>query len=272
MTRLRTNGGNAAVGEVLAFLDAASRRGETAAVEAGGLPVLTRAARCRPCLRSDGCEWFVFQPPEGRSRVGWTERLAAVAALVALLPIWLTVTLLIVAFDGPPVLFRQVRFGLGGAPFVMLKFRTMVRRAETVQERLQRLRGRESHLFKMERDPRVTRLGRFLRRSFLDELPQLVNVARGQMRFVGPRPLPESDAGHYTRPYHGLRLKGLPGMTGLWQVSGRNARSFDEMVLLDYYYACNRSVGSDWRILVRTLLLPFEQIGRDAESEDGREA
>jgi lipopolysaccharide/colanic/teichoic acid biosynthesis glycosyltransferase len=181
----------------------------------------------------------------------------------------LAVALLILALDGSPVLFRQVRYGVGGAAFVMLKFRTMLRRAEDVHERLQRLRGRESHLFKLARDPRVTRLGHFLRRTYLDELPQLLNVARGEMRFVGPRPLPASDQGHYTHAYHALRLKGVPGMTGLWQVSGRNARTFDEMVLLDYYYLCNRSARLDFQILRRTLLLPFKQKNTAGETEDG---
>ena len=93
----------------------------------------------------------------------------------------------------------------------------------------------------------------------VDELPQLVNVARGEMRFIGPRPLPASDQRHYTRPCHELRLKGVPGMTGLWQVAGRNERMFEEMCLLDYCYLCNRSAALDLRIIGRTLGLIFHR-------------
>lgn len=269
MARLRIYKGNAALGEILAFIDAAARAGEAAAVDAERVPVLTRDAKCRPTDLPEGKGLFVFEPPAPRCRGGWVERLAACAALVATAPLWLAVALLILALDGSPALFRQVRHGVGGVSFVMLKFRTMLRRAEDAHERLQRLRGRASHLFKLARDPRVTRLGRFLRRTYLDELPQLVNVARGEMRFVGPRPLPASDQRHYTHAYHALRLKGVPGMTGLWQVSGRNARTFDEMVLLDYYYLCNRSARLDFQILCRTLLLPFKQKNAAGETEDG---
>jgi lipopolysaccharide/colanic/teichoic acid biosynthesis glycosyltransferase len=177
------------------------------------------------------------------------------------------VSLLVLAFDGRPVLFRQERFGCGGAPFTLLKFRTMKRRSDRLHARLQRRLGRDGRLFKLERDPRVTRLGALLRRTFVDELPQLVNVARGEMRFVGPRPLPASDQGHYTRPCHALRLRGMPGMTGLWQVSGRNRLTFDEMCLLDTYYLCNRSLRLDLWLALRTAGVVLGEAGLKREPE-----
>ena len=196
------------------------------------------------------------------------ERFLAVLGLVLLSPVFVLIAAAIVLFDGFPVFFRQERYGKDGVRFVMLKFRTMLRRAETLHEKLQRQKGAPDRLFKLENDPRVTPIGSFLRRTFLDELPQLVNVARGDMRFVGPRPLPESDQRHYCRPEHSLRLKGLPGMTGLWQVSGRNVRSFDEMCLLDCYYLCNRSLRFDARIVGRTVCLLLKQIGFKGEGGD----
>jgi lipopolysaccharide/colanic/teichoic acid biosynthesis glycosyltransferase len=249
---------DARAGEVLAFIAAAAAEGDEAVVPAACLPVLTDAARCRPDARGV----FVFRRPSGRIAVcGWGERAAAVVMLALFAPVLLVVALLVRMFDGPPVLFRQERYGCHGAPFIVLKFRTMMRRSERLHAKLQRKLGMAGRLFKLERDPRVTRLGAVLRRTFIDELPQLVNVARGEMRFFGPRPLPASDRGHYTQPCHALRLEGMPGMTGLWQVSGRNRLTFDEMCLLDVYYLCNRSLRFDLWLAVRTAGVVFEQAG-----------
>ena len=270
MTRLYKDSGNARVGDILAFIAAAVSKGDTAAIPASALPLLSVHARCRPvpCGENAGC--FVFRPVDGEAvRCGKWERALAVLALVLACPIGSLIAVLIILFDGFPVLFRQERYGKGGAPFVLLKFRTMLRRAETLHEKLQNQKGASDRLFKLENDPRVTRFGNFLRRTFLDEWPQLVNVARGEMRFVGPRPLPESDQRHYRLPGHALRLEGLPGMTGLWQVSGRNARTFDEMCLLDYYYLCNRSAAMDVRIVWRTFCLLVKQIGLKREAQNG---
>jgi lipopolysaccharide/colanic/teichoic acid biosynthesis glycosyltransferase len=199
-------------------------------------------------------------------RCGFGERLIAALALAALSPLFLAVTAAVLLFDGPPVFFRQERFGRGGAPFNVFKFRTMLRNSEALQGRLQDRLGEKDRLFKLSRDPRVTRTGAFLRRTFLDELPQLLNVIRGEMRLIGPRPLPASDQSHYTQPAHAFRLKGMPGMTGLWQVSGRNERTFDEMCLLDAYYLCNRSRALDARILARTARLLARHAGLRGES------
>ena len=268
MTYVFKDPGDATVGTVLAFIDAAvARSGTVAAVPAGDLPLLTQTAKCRPRRGGEGTGCFLFSNAGGQRIVcGISERILACVALLVLSPLFFSVACMIVLFDGFPVLFRQERHGEDGRPFTLFKFRTMLRHSELLQEKLQQKLGENGRLFKLERDPRVTRLGGFLRRTFLDELPQLVNVVRGEMRWVGPRPLPASDDAHYVRPYHALRLKGPPGITGLWQVSGRNERTFDEMCLLDYYYLCNRSAALDALILWRTLCLVFKQTTLKSEA------
>jgi len=267
MTHTFKDSGNATSGDVLAFIDSAVREGAEAAVPAACLPFFVRCAGCRPRQSGElkGC--FVFPAAvRAQTRCGVFERGAALLALAVLSPLFCVIAVLVLLLDGPPVLFLQERYGKDGAPFTLFKFRTMLRHAEDLQDKLQRKLGEKGRLFKLENDPRVTRFGGFLRRTFLDELPQLVNVVRGEMRVVGPRPLPASDQGHYTCAFHALRLKGLPGMTGLWQVSGRNERTFDEMCLLDFYYCCNRSAALDARIVWRTACLLFKQIDLERET------
>lgn len=270
MTRLFKEEGNAKVGEILAFIDAAARNGECAAVPAVCLPVLAVHAELKPTGTGEwhGCYLFpAVTAPVARSQ--FCERLAAALGLVVLSPVLFAIMALVLAFDGWPLFFSQERYGVGGRPFRLYKFRTMVPHSEGLHGRLQARHGRDGQLFKLDRDPRVTRTGVLLRRTFLDELPQLVNVLLGDMRLVGPRPLPASDGGHYTQSYHRLRLGGLPGMTGLWQVSGRNARTFDEMCLLDAYYVSNRCLALDFRILWRTVGLMLQQIGVKRKAENG---
>jgi len=143
--------------------------------------------------------------------------------------------------DGRPVIFRQTRVGRGGALFDILKFRTMVRDAEKD----------EGPRWAAADDPRVTRAGRFLRRTRLDELPNLLNVLRGEMSLVGPRPLPLRDY-DLLEDWHRKRYLVLPGMTGLWQISGRSGLTFDDLVRLDFYYLDNWSIWLDISILVKT--------------------
>jgi len=252
---------------VLDFLARAVREGHVAAVPAACVPVLVREGRCRP----DHEDLFEFRLSAQPQRCGLTERALALCLAVVCLPLMLLTALLIWVCDGLPVVFRQTRFGYRGGPFTVFKFRTMARRAERLQAGLQRRSRQPGHLFKLENDPRVTPLGKILRRTFIDEWPQLINVIRGEMRLIGPRPLPESDQGHYTRPGHALRLEGLPGITGLWQVSGRNRLTFDEMCLLDFYYLCHRSVRLDLALAVRTVGVVFQQIGLGRKAERGRE-
>jgi exopolysaccharide biosynthesis polyprenyl glycosylphosphotransferase len=151
-----------------------------------------------------------------------------------------------------PVVYRSVRRGLGGAPFECFKFRTMYADADQRQADLEEANEKGGAIFKMRNDPRVTPIGRRLRRWSIDELPQLFNVLRGQMSLVGPRPLPERD---YQRldDWHRKRYLVLPGMTGLWQVSGRSELDFDELVRLDFLYLERWSVFLDLSILLKTI-------------------
>jgi exopolysaccharide biosynthesis polyprenyl glycosylphosphotransferase len=155
--------------------------------------------------------------------------------------------------DSPgPAIFRQQRIGKDGRRFTTYKFRTMVPDAEARKAELAQLNEADGPIFKIRNDPRQTRIGRFLRRSSLDELPQLWNVLRGEMSLVGPRPqLPDEVA--QSDEWHHRRLEVKPGLTGLWQVLGRSDTSFDEMVRLDIYYAENWSPGMDLRILLETI-------------------
>ena len=237
---------------VLRILETAE---DDVAIPASSLPVLTGPARLSPNHRVGDADYFIF--PKSSKPCCRGERFIAVLVLLGIAPFLTLVALLVLVFDGWPVLFFQERYGQDGRPFRFVKFRTMLRHAPELHAQLQKREGQDDRLFKLTDDPRATRLGRFLRRYFLDELPQLWNIIKGDMRFVGPRPLPASDNVHYTHPSHQLRLTAKPGLTGLWQVSGRNARTFDEMCLLDTYYLRNRSFCLDVSILCRTLAVPF---------------
>lgn len=150
------------------------------------------------------------------------------------------------------MLFRQVRLGRNRQPFVINKFRSMRATAEAEQARLAALNEVDGPIFKIRQDPRLTRVGWFLRRFSLDELPQFFNVLSGDMSLVGPRPPIPHEVGQY-EDWHLQRLEVSPGLTGLWQVSGRSELTFDEMVLLDIWYIENWSLGLDFKILLRTI-------------------
>jgi exopolysaccharide biosynthesis polyprenyl glycosylphosphotransferase len=173
-------------------------------------------------------------------------------ALALISPLWGLIAFAIKLDSPGPVLFRQERIGLGGNPFTVFKFRSMRVDAEEQLARLRELNEASGPLFKVRDDPRRTRVGRFIRRTSLDELPQLINVLRGEMSIVGPRPGLASEVAKY-QDWHRKRLAVLPGITGLWQVSGRSELTFDEMVMLDIYYAENWSLGLDLRIMIRTI-------------------
>jgi lipopolysaccharide/colanic/teichoic acid biosynthesis glycosyltransferase len=160
------------------------------------------------------------------------------------------------------VLFKQKRVGKGGKKFVLYKFRSMREGAEEELEELADLNEAIGPFFKIKDDPRCTRVGRFLRRTSLDEIPQLYNVLRGEMSLVGPRPALPNEVEQY-QVWHKKRLEVAPGMTGLWQVSGRSSiASFDEMCLLDIYYIEQWSLALDISILFRTI--PAVILGRGA--------
>ncbi|MEW5946808.1 MAG: sugar transferase [bacterium] len=178
---------------------------------------------------------------------------AASLALLALLFPLLAAAALAVRLDSPgPVLFRQVRVGRKGRRFHIFKFRTMRADAEELKGALEPGGKKDGRLFKMERDPRSTRVGKTLRRWSLDELPQLINVLFGEVSLVGPRPLIPGEA-EGCEEWHLKRLEVTPGVTGLWQVSGRSDLDFDEMVKLDIYYIENWSLWLDFEIIVRTI-------------------
>jgi exopolysaccharide biosynthesis polyprenyl glycosylphosphotransferase len=180
------------------------------------------------------------------------DRSAALLALLVLAPVLAAIALAVRLTSPGPAVFRQTRVGLEGRPFTMWKFRTMVAGAETLRPAVDVLNQHaDGRLFKVTADPRITPLGRWLRRSSLDELPQLVNVLLGQMSLVGPRPLPTSDA-----PYDGdarRRLYVKPGLTGLWQISGRSDLNWEESVRLDLRYVEQWSLALDAMIIWKTL-------------------
>jgi exopolysaccharide biosynthesis polyprenyl glycosylphosphotransferase len=153
-----------------------------------------------------------------------------------------------------PILFRQERSGLNGKPFVMYKFRSMVTNAEQLKQELAALNEMSGPVFKVTNDPRVTRIGRFLRKTSLDELPQLFNVLRFEMSLVGPRPLPVDEVKRFDDMAHRRRLSVKPGLTCTWQVSGRNqVTDFAEWVRLDLDYIDHWTLGLDFKILWRTI-------------------
>jgi exopolysaccharide biosynthesis polyprenyl glycosylphosphotransferase len=200
----------------------------------------------------------------GLSRSAWalkrsTDLVGAVAGLVLVAPLMALIVVVIKLDSRGPVLFRQQRVGRDGRTFAMLKFRTMVAGADRLKAGLQE-HNEADGLFKIADDPRITRVGRLLRRMSLDELPQLINVLRGRMSLVGPRPLvPEDDVrveGWYRR-----RLHLTPGMTGRWQVLGSARIPLHEMVKLDYLYAANWSLWLDVKILLRTIAFVLSRRG-----------
>jgi exopolysaccharide biosynthesis polyprenyl glycosylphosphotransferase len=203
------------------------------------------------------------------SIVGWQytlkrglDLLLASSILVLFLPLLVVLALAVKLTSEGPILFRQKRLGRDGRPFILYKFRSMVVGAPDEHQVLQQQSNDATGpIFKMKADPRVTSAGRFLRRTSLDELPQLWNVLRGEMSLVGPRPPMPSEVLEY-KDWHTRRLDVSPGMTGLWQVSGRSDLPFDEMVMLDLFYAENWSLGLDVRILLRTV--PTVLMGRGA--------
>ncbi len=173
-------------------------------------------------------------------------------ALLIVAPLMTLLALLIRLESSGPVIYRHERIGKNRQPFTTYKLRSMRPDAERDWQRLVEATEGDSRLFKRRKDPRVTRIGAIMRRLSLDELPQLWNVLRGEMSIVGPRPQIPSEVANYEE-WHFKRMAVSPGLTGLWQVSGRSELSFDEMVIYDIYYIENWSLGLDFRILLRTL-------------------
>jgi len=213
----------------------------------------------RPETFTELCTWLEKYPPRtvtpGHGYLR-RKRLTDLTMLLLLSPLWLTLLglvalLVFVGNWGDPVLFRQPRTGKGPRRFVMFKFRTMVPNADELKAQLQHLNLRTWPDFKVDPDPRVTRIGRFLRGTSLDELPQLINVLRGDMALVGPRPTTLPPDAY--EPWQLARFNGPSGVTGLWQIAGRGRPSFVERVHLDLAYLERACWRLDTEILIRTL-------------------
>jgi lipopolysaccharide/colanic/teichoic acid biosynthesis glycosyltransferase len=194
-----------------------------------------------------------MRPPSRRYLVSKRilDIIVSFTALIVAAPILLACALAIRVETPGPVMFSQKRTGRGGRRFPMWKFRTMVANAEELKAELAHLNILPPPDFKIPNDPRVTKVGKFLRATSLDELPQLLNVLRGDMSIVGPRPT-SFPASSYEL-WHTQRLDVAPGMTGLWQLEGRNATTFDERLRLDVKYIRHMSLGQDLRLMARTV-------------------
>lgn len=183
--------------------------------------------------------------------------IGAMCGLLVLLPLFLIVALCIKLEDPKgPVFFKQIRIGKDGKEFYMYKFRSMVTDAEKRLEELLKHNEIQGAMFKMKDDPRITRIGKFIRKTSIDELPQLLNVLKGDMSLVGPRPPLPREVREYTE-YDMQRLLVTPGCTGVWQVSGRNSLSFHQMVELDVQYIQKRTVLFDMKIILKTVKVLF---------------
>ncbi len=198
-------------------------------------------------------------PRSSRATKRAMDIVGAAVGLVAISPVWLAICIAIRATSLGPILFRQTRVGQDGKRFTMFKFRTMVDGADAMKARLAG-RNEAEGLFKISDDPRITRVGRLLRRTSLDELPQLLNVLRGEMSLVGPRPLVVNEDCKI-QGRHRRRLHLTPGMTGDWQILGSARIPLHEMVKIDYLYVANWSFWGDMKILARTVLYVFRARG-----------
>jgi lipopolysaccharide/colanic/teichoic acid biosynthesis glycosyltransferase len=213
-------------------------------------------------------DWIGKFDPQKRALTGdlyvVAKRIMDVSLVLLSLPLWLPMLAVIalvigITSPGAPVIFKQCRTGKGGRRFNMYKFRTMVPNAEELKSRLSHLNELQWPDFKITNDPRITRLGKFLRKTSLDELPQILNVLRGEMSLVGPRPT--SFGPETYKLWHTYRLDVMPGITGLWQVFGRAQLEFDDRLRLDIAYIERASLRMDIQILIMTVLVVFQQRG-----------
>jgi exopolysaccharide biosynthesis polyprenyl glycosylphosphotransferase len=239
--------------QAVELVDLCHQRGVTVNVAPSTMEILIDRAEFVP---GQTVPLFTLRPPvfEGIDfALKRTFDLVVALGLLALLgPILLVIALLVKLSSRGPVIYRSERPGMGGRPFACFKFRTMREHADQVQADLEALNEQSGAIFKIRNDPRLTSVGRFLRRFSLDELPQLANVVRGEMSLVGPRPLPTRDF-ERLEEWHKKRYLVLPGITGLWQVSGRSELDFDDLVRLDFLYLERWSILLDLSILARTV-------------------
>lgn len=243
-------------GQIMQILEKCAEHNIPAKILSEKLFVVVHQARIRSDL-IHGIPLLHFGAPSDSRCRDMVQRTADIASSMLLLilvsPILIVTALAIRLTSKGSVLFRQERIGVNRKPFTMLKFRTMHNRADELVAQLEEFNESGDGLFKIRNDPRTTRIGRFLRRFSLDELPQLVNVLKGDMSIIGPRPLPRRDFEGYYENWHYSRHDGLPGITCLWQVSGRSDLDFHNMCILDVYYLRNRNWVLNLRILFRTV-------------------
>jgi exopolysaccharide biosynthesis polyprenyl glycosylphosphotransferase len=246
---------------LLQIVEASHRRGVKVRVAPRTRELLVERGEYVP---GQGVPLFELRPPIFAGADWLTKRafdiVVSLLVLVVGLPVWLLVALLIKLSSRGPVFYGDRRVGLGEHEFTRLKFRTMVAGADERQEELEAANEASGALFKIRDDPRVTPFGRALRRLSLDEIPNVLNVLRGEMSLVGPRPLPLRDY-ELLEAWHRRRYNVLPGMTGLWQIAGRSDLTFDDLVRLDLYYLENWSIWLDISILARTPTAVFTRKG-----------
>ena len=218
--------------------------------------------------RSAAEEWIDRFDPQKRSLTGdmylFLKRVMDITLVVLSIPLWVPALAIIgliirITSPGAPVIFKQLRTGKGGTRFNMYKFRTMVPNAEALKSQYMHLNELQWPDFKITNDPRVTCVGNFLRKTSLDELPQLINILRGEMSLVGPRPT--SFGAETYKLWHTSRLDVKPGMTGLWQIFGRAQLEFDDRLRLDIAYIERASLWLDIQILLLTVVAAFQQRG-----------
>src|SRR5215204_3481002 len=235
------------------LVDQCHRRGVTVRIAPSTMEILVHRAEFVP---GASVPLFELRPPVFDGFDYFLKRsfdfLGGLALILALSPLLLAISIAVFITSRGGILYRSIRPGIGGEPFACFKFRTMRSDADQLQADLESLNEASGALFKIRRDPRMTRVGRLLRRYSLDELPQLFNVVLGQMSLVGPRPLPQRDFDQL-EDWHKKRYLVLPGLTGLWQVSGRAELDFDDLVRLDFLYLERWSVGLDLTILLKTV-------------------
>ena len=223
----------------------------------------TEVAKSRK-IDSDRGHQVVLEMVHGDQRMllkNAVDRTLAAFGLLLLWPLFAVIAIAMKSTDPGPIFFTQQRFGLNKRRFGMIKFRSMVVDAEARQAALEHMNENAGPTFKMKRDPRVTRIGSFLRSTSLDELPQLINVLKGEMSLVGPRPLPTRDVERFSEPWLMRRFSVKPGITGLWQVSGRSNTDFDNAIKLDLRYIDRWSLLMDAKILLRTVSAVVKRSG-----------
>jgi exopolysaccharide biosynthesis polyprenyl glycosylphosphotransferase len=244
-----------AMPQIMQILEETDTLGIPTKILSEKLDVLVSRAHV-PCDIIHGTPLVHFDAPKNQGKLGAVRRgatfVVSALGLLMISPLLIVVALLVRATSHGPAVFVQERIGVNRKPFRMYKFRTMHNQSEELQAQVEEFNESAGALFKIKQDPRITPVGRFLRRFSIDELPQLLNVLKGDMVLVGPRPLPQRDFENYYEDWHYSRHGGLPGLTCLWQISGRSDLDFHNMCILDVYYLRNHTWIMDIEIILRT--------------------